>query len=35
MCKWAYVWKEAAWVFVASRLLILLISFIGIYRFPI
>jgi hypothetical protein len=26
-------WKEAAWVFVTSRLLILLISFIGVYRF--
>ncbi len=35
MWKQENVWKEAAWVFVTSRLLILLISLIGVYRFPI
>jgi hypothetical protein len=35
MWKQKKIWQEVAWVFVASRLLILLISFIGIYRFSI
>jgi len=34
MWKQENIWKEAAWVFVASRLLILLISLMGVYRFP-
>jgi hypothetical protein len=35
MWKQKNIWQEVAWVFVTSRLLILLISFIGVYRFSI
>ena len=35
MWKQKKIWQEAAWVFIASRLLILLISFIGVYRFAV